>query len=260
MQVLRGKLREIGFLNLLQLLHDSGMSGRLRIHTPHGEGVVEFSQGKPVFARFGIFEGIEALQELMLLEEGDFGFEAGKPPGGTQNLPEDALEHLLVSLAVGADEYRRLVQEIPLRAVPYLVPGLEDQELNLKGFHLRLITSFNGTTVEELARKLRTSRYRMLTALKELKEMGVVDFREDAGGTPQRLLTPEELREIEKSLVDAIGPMGRLILEEKMTAMGGSPTGFPRSKLQSLLEALAEEIPDPEDREQFLGRLGMKEA
>ena len=255
MQILKGKLKEIGFLNLLQLIHDSGMTGKLRIRTPRGEATVTFSEGTPVSAYFGSLQGIEALQELTLFEEGTFDFETSPPDLTSPNLPQEGTDRLFVSLAFGADEYRKLLREIPLEAVPHLQPGLEDQELNLKGFHLRLITSFNGTSVEELAQKIGTSRYQMLSALKELKDLGIVGFREKEEPGDKAVLTPDEIAQIESELTTAIGPMAELILEEKMQAHGGTRMHFPRSKVRALLDDLAEEIPDPEDRSQFLTRL-----
>jgi type II secretory pathway predicted ATPase ExeA len=56
---------------------------------------------------------------------------------------------------------------------------------------------------------------------------------------------------LREALIDAMGPMGRVVLSEQIQSLGGSPDRFPREKLGELIESVSREIFDESIRETF---------
>jgi general secretion pathway protein A len=54
-----------------------------------------------------------------------------------------------------------------------------------------------------------------------------------------------------QDLLEAMGPMASIVLEDHIPLLGHSPEDFPREKLAKLIEAVSQEILDPAMRERF---------
>jgi DNA-binding response OmpR family regulator len=72
---LSGELRRMPLPDLLQLLASQGQTGILRLATIWGEGEIVFRQGRILAASLGGLRGLMALNRLVFLEDGRFGFD-----------------------------------------------------------------------------------------------------------------------------------------------------------------------------------------
>ncbi|MEZ4630730.1 MAG: DUF4388 domain-containing protein [Deinococcales bacterium] len=73
-----GTLGHLSLSDLLQLLASAQRSGTLQIHHPLAEGLIYFSEGNLIHARFREFSGEEAVMALFRDERGQFEFVAGE--------------------------------------------------------------------------------------------------------------------------------------------------------------------------------------
>ena len=88
-----GSLGDMALPDLVQILHHSRKSGRLKVKSGSGdEGEVHFQDGRIVHATFGATKSEEAFYELLAFTEGTFALEPGfKPTEDTIQLNADML-------------------------------------------------------------------------------------------------------------------------------------------------------------------------
>lgn len=106
-----------------------------------------------------------------------------------------------------------------------------------------------------------------LANLLSLRRKDLVAFGEDARAKPvtPKPATPRpamrrdtyvpgaSLEAIQGALVRYVGPMAEYALDEAVEELGCEWNSIPESRLDELLQAVAEQIPAPADREKFLG-------
>jgi len=73
----------------------------------------------------------------------------------------------------------------------------------------------------------------------------------NAGVSAHAVLPPSFLSSLREALIDAMGPMGQIILAEQVKLLGGSMERFPREKVTSLIDSVSREIFDASIRERF---------
>lgn len=75
---------------------------------------------------------------------------------------------------------------------------------------------------------------------------------EPSNGNLSHVTVPESfLVSLRETLIDAMGPMGKVILSEQVKHLGASMDRFPRDKIGSLIDSLSREIFDPSSRDRF---------
>ena len=75
---------------------------------------------------------------------------------------------------------------------------------------------------------------------------------EPSNGSRSHVTVPESfLVSLREALIDAMGPMGKVILSEQVKHLGASMDRFPRDQIGSLIDCLSREIFDPSSRDRF---------
>jgi len=75
---------------------------------------------------------------------------------------------------------------------------------------------------------------------------------EPSNGTVSHATVPESfLVSLRDALIDAMGPMGKIILSEQVKHFGASMDRFPRDKVVNLIDSISREIFDPSSRDRF---------
>lgn len=75
---------------------------------------------------------------------------------------------------------------------------------------------------------------------------------EPANGNLSHVIVPASfLVSLREALIDAMGPMGKVILSEQLKHLGASMDRFPRDKIGSLIDSLSREIFDSRSRDRF---------
>lgn len=104
--MLRGKLKDISLISLIQMFYQDGKSGKLTIHQDNFViGEIYFSEGNIVWAGKGNLTGEKAFYQLINVEEGDFIFEQNKMPEN-RNITVSC-EYLLLEASRKRDEFKQ---------------------------------------------------------------------------------------------------------------------------------------------------------
>jgi hypothetical protein len=77
---LKGNLRDLGVVEVIQLLHTVHQTGRLVLTSDHQQAWLHYRKGQLVDARTGNRTGTEALVEIVDWSSGEFEFEPGVAP------------------------------------------------------------------------------------------------------------------------------------------------------------------------------------
>lgn len=108
--MLRGSLKEFPLPNVLQMLTNSGVSGKLSLEHPRG-GDLWLSDGEVVHAQALRYQGDEALDLLASVNEGAFAFlPMAAPAEHSVQLKRNAL---LRHLTISSDEWQTLLGIFP---------------------------------------------------------------------------------------------------------------------------------------------------
>jgi general secretion pathway protein A len=85
-----------------------------------------------------------------------------------------------------------------------------------------------------------------------VRETRAPSSTEPSNGTVSHPTVPESfLVSLGEALIDAMGPMGKIILSEQVKHFGASMDRFPRDKVVNLIDSISREIFDPSSRDRF---------
>ena len=85
-----------------------------------------------------------------------------------------------------------------------------------------------------------------------VRETRAPSSTEPSNGTVSHPTVPESfLVSLREALIDAMGPMGKIILSEQVKHFGASMDRFPRDKVVNLIDSISREIFDPSSRDRF---------
>jgi general secretion pathway protein A len=85
-----------------------------------------------------------------------------------------------------------------------------------------------------------------------VRETRAPSSTEASNGTVSHPTVPESfLVSLREALIDAMGPMGKIILSEQVKHFGASMDRFPRDKVVNLIDSISREIFDPSSRDRF---------
>lgn len=188
--MLKGTLASVSLPGLLQLLCTEGRSGRLQVAAggrgTARHGAIWLQSGRIVHAdcrgaggsaEGERLEGEEALYALVILDEGELGFEPGAtPPARTIQASTD---HLMMEAACRRDHARREADAgMDLAAVPVFAPvpdGASTPRFNT--LQWRLLAAIDGRKdVTGLAVELGVAPDAAWSMVSELERAGVLRF------------------------------------------------------------------------------------
>ena len=140
---------------------------------------------------------------------------------------------LLTSYAVGKKQiHDSIIEEVA-------------QDLSLSGERApKAYGQFNGTHLVGTASGL----LRAIPKRDPVKNLGNVAMEIAPDSNPVPVQCLDALR---RQLIDAMGPMALIVLEERIRTMGHTPKTFPEKKWETLVYAVSEEILEPSMRREF---------
>lgn len=183
-----GELGEINLFRILQLLHESRISGVLQIKKGALYGVIYFDQGEIIDARVLTYEGEDALYEIFLWLTGNFTFYSMlvQRPNTITRPTED-----LILTGIRYDErWRKLCNlginsKTVLRAKPphvieRMISEEEEGTIHLAGADQEFLQAADGIkTLGEIATQLEYNRRKLVTVLSFLLTNNFVDILSD---------------------------------------------------------------------------------
>ncbi len=125
-----------------------------------------------------------------------------------------------------------------------------DQTLRVGVKAMQLLMLLDGeTSLQDLANKLEQNPDTLLGLARELSAAGVVEE------TGERIVGRETLDELTDAVVDAMGPIAEILVEDMIEDLGYTWDSLPQQALPTLTDRLQARISNDEWREQFRDRV-----
>lgn len=231
---LRGQLSEGALANLVQYLALNQATGCLILRHPRGDqGYVFFERGRPVHVKLGQLQDVEAMAALLAWTEGQFTFRAEL--AAPERSVAMTVDTLLLEAAYQADTVRRSGSGMfgPGAVLTPKIVTEGDQKIAMTLRSLQLLRHLDGALpLSEVAARAGLTLTDALQAAEELFEQGLVQ--------PLTARTAPEgfVRELVRLVVDLMGPMGEIVVEDALYDLGASPDALPVTSVSDLLREL----------------------
>jgi hypothetical protein len=252
-EVLSGNLAYLPLLEILKLLSSEGQTGRLSLSNGANKGEIFLREGNVVHAASGEHISEEAVYSLMGWLQGDFRFIPDVAA------PEESLttpmERVLLEGARRVQEWGEIKEVIPSTDVVFkLSPAGASGAVNLEADEWQVLARVNAArTVAQIAQDLGEDEFRVAKVLYRLVSAGLLEV----GEKPEAPLRPTVdggfFRRLNGELTEVMGPLGPVIIDDEIAALGETRESFPRDKVAQLVERVSAEIQDAEKRSRFQG-------
>lgn len=252
--VLSGQLLYIGVPEILKLLVSGQQTGRLTLQKDENRETAEvfLAEGKIVHCICGNYLGEPAFRELILWTSGKFAFEAGATSAQI-TIAKDSAEMLAESSSV-AESWKRISSVIPSFSVKVRLTGNEpSHDVKLKGpdWEVIHVLEKGDRSITELAQQLKTKEIDVALTVYTLVQAGVVQLGEVERPTPKDAVSKDFFVNLENELIQLMGPVASIIIDDVVESFGESRSGFPKDKVAALVEAISNEIYDPQKQVAF---------
>ncbi|MCK4897395.1 MAG: DUF4388 domain-containing protein [Anaerolineales bacterium] len=248
-EVLRGNLIQLPLLDILSLLSVRGQTGRLELENGSQTGEIYLNDGNLVHAVTGAHMGEAAIYTLMGWLQGDFNF---VPDAAA---PEESLtastEQLLLEGSRRIEEWGDIKKVIPSTNVVFKFsssgsPG----SVNLQPNEWQVLTQVNGAhSVAEIAESMGQDEFTVAKVLYGLSSAGLLIEGEKPAVPPKAIVNGSFFDNLNNEIIEILGPLGPMVIEEMVDALNETLESFPRDKVAKLVERVSAEI-DGEDKQQ----------
>lgn len=246
---LQGQLSEGGLASLLQYLALNRASGCLELSRGTERGRVFFERGEPVHALCAGLVGAAAVSHMLGWPLADFVFHNGAP--SPQRTIKSSLDTLLLEAAYQADANAldaALSEQSILQPLPVPLQG-GSVALSLGALHL--LRRLDGKrTLGEIAGQLNVPFKEVRTAAQELLRQAL------AQALPGPVVPEAFLSELTGILVEFMGPVAEVVLEDTLFDLGLSGQTVPAGAVDGLIKALSAQLRQPAWRTAFEARAG----
>jgi len=250
-KVLTGNLAQLSLVDILKLLSSGRQAGRLDLTAGSNSGEIYLQDGAIVHAVSGVQVGEEAIYTLMGWLEGDFNFVAGPaPPEQSVTIPT---EQLLLEGARKVEEWGDIKSMIPSTSVIFrLSPSGSPGAVSLQPEEWQVLAQVNGARdVTEIADELGQDEFTVARRLYGLATAGLLDVMEKPTAPPRATINGGFFGRLNGEFTEVMGPLGPLIVDEEIEALGETRESFPREKVATLVERVSAEIDDEQKRLRF---------
>ena len=249
--VLKGSLEQLPLPAVLGLLVAGGQTGRLDIRDGVKKEVVHLRQGQLIHAVEGPNMGVTALNALTGWPRGDFDFVAGAPcPEESIKTPTDGL---LKDTSRRAEQWKHIRPMISDSAAVFKFSqdGMVNS-ISLEPEDWRVLAQVNGTLgLAAIANMLSEDELAVGVVLAKLARAGLLEAVQNPQPVAGPAIAGSFLSRLNDELVEIIGPMAPMIIEEAVAALGETKTTLPRAKVAALIERIGAEIDSADKRARF---------
>ncbi|MDL1969758.1 MAG: DUF4388 domain-containing protein [Candidatus Desulfofervidaceae bacterium] len=247
MKMLEGNLKQIGVIELLDLLVKAKHSGRLTLITETGKGYIFIENGQIYAAQWKEKVGYDALFNLAKIDEGSFAFE-DKISIPEKHFHEESMEILRkinedldISESVNSEQ-NKVLSLIPVEKQVTLAP----KEWMVVALSQKSLTLF------EIAKRLKLELVEVIKIAKDLEKRELVELKvRETGKDIEKLTPPLFWKALKTKLATLMGPIAEAIIEDIVAEMEETKERFPYSKLPVLVDRLSQEIENNERRIAF---------
>ena len=173
--MLSGNLKDVSILEILQLVSKTKHTGKLIIKGKGVTGIVFVRKGEIVNAQFGDREGIEALNDIIVISNGYFTFE--QTPVKGENVINESIDKILLDLSQVL-EVRKT--NLTLNTIPLLKQDVNSNEIVLSGGEVKVVSLINGKrSIKEIADELHMSYLKTMEIVEDLLKKSLVEKGEE---------------------------------------------------------------------------------
>ncbi len=125
-------------------------------------------------------------------------------------------------------------------------------DIRLSADAWRILTQVDGShTVGEIAANLNADPMQIVQTARELVRLGLLAVTNQSVASVRSTVNGVFFGSLEKELVNVIGPLGFLLIEEEIAKLGESRDNFPRAQVAELVERVSVQIEDENERVDF---------
>lgn len=247
---LLGELAEVKFFDILKPLLTGKKTGILTIQGKE-DGEIFLEAGNIVHAKTAQLFGEEAFLIIMGWTAGKTIFEPDVPPR-ERTIPIPT-ENLLLNWSYRKQEWERIRKVIHSPNDIFRISLQNDvKDKNVKGDQWNVLAMTNGNrTISEIARALGWDQFKTSKATYRLIQAGLVERTEERRASSRKAMGENFFSMLEHELKKVMGPVAPFIVDDKLIDFGESKESLPQDQALSFVEAVGEEIPNEQRREEF---------
>jgi len=250
-EVLRGSLAQLPLLEILKLLSSEGQTGRLDLSDGASNGEIYLHDGNLIHAVTGAHMGETAVYTLMGWLQGDFSFV--RDVAAPESSVATATEQLMLEGARRVEEWGDIKKVIPSTDVVFkLSPTSSSGAVSLEPNEWQVLALVSGArSVAEIAHDLGQDEFTVAKMLYGLASAGLLEEGEKPEAPPRATINGGFFARLNGEFTDVMGPLGPVIVDDEIAALGETRDSFPREKVAELVERVSAEIEDEDKRARF---------
>lgn len=232
-ELMQGQLAEDTLPNLLQYLAMNAATGTLFLRHPKGmQGSVFFNKGAVVHIKLGAQQDVPALAALLSWPQGRFAFR--KATALSERTVNSPLDKLLLEAAHLADTHKRSGGRLFSEHTVFVANSVPNQQrVAMTVLAVQLLRQIDGVhTLGEVAQRMNLAFDKVLIAAEELYGQAVI---QPVAVAP---VHPGFIPDLTKLIVNIMGPMGEIVVEDALYDLQLSSEDLPRSRVNDLLGEL----------------------
>jgi hypothetical protein len=250
-EAFEGNLDQLSLPDILRLLIQGMKTGRLSLSSEGNSGEVFMSGGRIVHAVAGIEDGEAALFDMITWPKGRFRFEPDIQS------PDDTLTTETETLLRESERRFRELQEIR-RFIPneesffQISASGSSTAVSLQPQEWQVLAQVNGQrNASDIANLIGMEKLDVLKILARLQSGKLLQVVERSEKVSEPMIGIAFFEQLSHEFTDLIGPMGPVIIDEVVDAMGKTRESFPRSQVADLIERISGDIEDDQKRLHF---------
>lgn len=246
-----GNISLFKLIDVLKLLASEGKTGMLSLQKGIERGEIYIEKGAIVHAICKNGVGEEAVFTLLTWMDGDFNFtpdvmsKERSINKSTPSLLEEEIKRLM--------EWERVKEIIPSQNMVFKLSSQRaPDEVTLKHDEWSVLSQIDGNkTVGDIADMLKMGEYDTAMILYKLFTAGLIEVGTGPKLRSKKTVDAGFLDFIEEKLIEIIGPVASVILEEEIKGMGENKGAFPVERVSMLVEKVSAEITDDAQKTEF---------
>ena len=252
--VLTGNLAYIETINVLKLLASGDRDGKLILQKDDTRESAEvfLVGGRIVHAVCENYLGEPAFRELTLWTEGKFAFEPGAT--STQKTIDKDTGQLLSEATLHYQAWQKISSHIPSFNTKFKKTGHEPSgSVKLKGKDWEVLNAIGDEPVSvlDLAQQLNAREMDVAGNLYTLVEADLLESAGTAKPVQREVVNEKFFKTVENELIQLIGPVASIIIDDVVDSFGEDRAGFPKDKVPAFVEGVSNEIYDPAKQVSF---------
>ncbi len=252
--VLAGNLQHVDVLQILKLLISGSKSGRLVLQKEDQRetGELFLNDGRVVHAVCENYLGEPAFHELILWTAGKFAFEPETAPAQRSITKETS--QLLSEGTLQYEAWQKIGRHVPSFRIKYRKvenPPATQIKLKSRDWDILHLLENDEYTVEEMASRIGMKDMDVASIVFTLTDVGMIQPAANVQPVAKERVSDGFFRTMENELIQLIGPVASIIIDDVIESYGEDRKQFPKEKAATLVEAISSEIYDPQKQIAF---------